>query len=44
MNAATHWKFEDALRRPVTIEGRSKRDAGQLETHSVSSVQSPKGE
>ena len=22
MNAATHWKCEDVLRRPVTIEGR----------------------
>ena len=34
MNAATHWKCEDVLRRPVAVEGRSKRDAGHSETHS----------
>ena len=43
MNAATLWKYEDVLRRPVTIEGRSKRDEGHSETHSASGTQSPKG-
>jgi len=27
----------------VTVEGRSKRDAGHSETHAASSAQSPKG-
>jgi hypothetical protein len=40
---ATHWKCEDVLRRPVSVEGRSKKDADHLETHSASSAQSPKG-
>ena len=43
MNPATHWKCEDVLRRPVTIEGRSKRDTGHSETRSASTAESPKG-
>ncbi|WP_245902458.1 hypothetical protein [Pararhodobacter marinus] len=44
MNAASHWKCEDVLCRPMVVEGRSKRDAGHSETHSASSAQSPRAD
>ena len=43
MNAANHWKYENVLRRPMTIEGRSKRNTGHSETHSASTAETPKG-